>query len=643
MSEIGSVYARYREALDWSLENFDQERQSSYEAMKEFYPAFFNKLIRDSSWIRSRQGKRWHQALHLLKEQFGQGEDFLTFAAIDGTCDKKQLSEMMVFYGGSYAQGGTLSVNEQLGQLKYARWSPSEDTSVVAYLPIPLNKLNLFEDEDWLFRADDEDRSTANNIHTSLMQFAEIYLAYRRITSEDRPPKILLLDHSLSSILLSTDVMHLIHPFQPNRQTLGWVGAWVDRWGRAFEPADGLVAHSHPMNHSLEVPSIRSNSIATAIVALLTNYWQIGNPGEREKGQPIKLSDFLDHFPLTNEQKREAVIKNIRNLGTDRDKGLGAFKVEGEYIHPIDQLENGRFRTLRQRWYDLRQLFEYIGEQLFRERRVEVLQLHYQGDSGRRGPRWMNDNDIKFLIGLGLRLIIELCWQKRILLLGIAKDSSSRFLTRNYLSVLSAANILNIPKTAEPPGSDRLVCEMIPLIDQEISAPWSTVEFDAVFMTLRALADREGNPEIQGVKGDVIVPSDGLFLRSLINLFLERRPDKTNPLMGHVLFLDRIAYPYFDSQNRSPSPITSRNSKITPLFFPDRDTDNFGQDIAMMVSDLLTRNCFPEAIGQPDALHRADLGAKALGKRINQLIEGSIQKLKINPLNIPFRDYRDNK
>lgn len=367
-------------------------------------------------------------------------------------------------------------------------------------------------------------------------------------------------------------------------------------------------------------------------------------PGERDKGRPLKLSEILRAFSdsFQSDKDRERLINRIKNIGSDDPKrSLKAFRIEGDFIHPINQLQDGRQRTLRQRWYDLRQLFEHICEQLFRERRVEALQFHYLERSMRRGSRWMDSNDIKFLIGLGLRLLIELCWQKNILILGVVKDSSSRYLTRNYLGVLKAANILDIPQISEPPGSDRLTCEMIPFIDESISAPWATIEFDSVFMTLRALKDEDGNITISGVRGDVIVPSDGLFLRSLISLFLQRRPNKIRPLMGHTLFLDRIAYPYFDAQHRIAFPIVSRDSVIHPICFIDKNTDNIGQDVAMLVADLLTRNCFPNAIGQPYPLHRADLGAKALGKRINQLVKGSIQRLKANPLNWQFRDYRE--
>ena len=642
MSKIGDVYGRYREALDWSLEDFQKERDRCSEAMKDFYPKLFQTLVRDMGWIRSREGGDWQRTLRVLKEQFGREDEPLLFAAIDGTSGKEQLSEMLVFYGASYAQGGSLHVTDDVKELRYSRWAPSEDTSVVAYLPIPLNRLELYEDAEWMFRSDDMDRSAAMMIHNTLMQLAEIDLAYRKITSEDRPINILLLDHSLSSTLLSTDVMHLVHPYRYDSRTLGWIGAHIGRWGRTFEPADALVAHAHPMNVELQVPSWRFNALAEAVVANLTDFWQVGARDARYGGGALRLSDVFEGLGITSDPRLQTHIKErLRNLGTDHARGLNAFELRDDAIYSINHLANGESKTLRERWNDLRQLFEYTCGQLFREESTDALQLTYPSNSDRQGPKWMDNNDIRFLIGLGLRLIIELCWQKRILLLGVVKDSASCYLTRNFLGVAKATQLFDVPSTPEPPGSDRLTCELVPYIDGTLQPPWATVEFDAIFMTLRALKDDDGNTLVRGVRGDVLTPTDGLFLRSLMTLFLQRRPEKLNPLMGHTLFLDRIAYPYFDSRSRSTRSIHTRDSSVRPLLFSSNQTENIGQDVAMLVADLLTRNCFPEAIGQPDPLHRADLGAKALGNKINRLVRQSVGRIKTTPLTVSFRDHRD--
>ncbi|MBC7223801.1 MAG: hypothetical protein H5T59_05950, partial [Anaerolineae bacterium] len=294
--------------------------------MRQLYDPFLKKLVCNFSDLAADRSSRRTQALRRFREYFNNGRADADFAAIDGTCGKEQLSEMMVFYGASYAQNGTLRIADEPGTLSYARWTPSEDTSFVAYLPVPLNALSEFQDEDWLFRADDEERSTVATVHTGLMQLAEIYLAYKRLTSQERPPCVLLLDHSLSSILLSSDVMHLVRPYRPDRQTLGWIGAYIPRWGREFEPADGLVAHAHPMNQSLQVPSLRSNALAERLTAEITNFWQIGMTGEREPGHALEIASL--QLPGVDKD-------DLRNRLEKASKRYGAFEVVGELIKPV--------------------------------------------------------------------------------------------------------------------------------------------------------------------------------------------------------------------------------------------------------------------------------------------------------------------
>jgi hypothetical protein len=202
------------------------------------------------------------------------------------------------------------------------------------------------------------------------MQLAEIYLAYRRIT-EDNPPRIVLLDHTLSSILLSNDVMHLVHAYRPTTQALGWIEAQIDVWGRQFEPADALVAHAHPMDRSLSVPSWPMNALAECVVARLTDFWKIGETGERDPGTPLPIDTLLrdSEFPLD----RDRLVERLTS-STEKHR---AFPVQRDRVVPIDSLQNGQARTLRQRWYDLRLLFESVCEALFRERRPHALQLRY--------------------------------------------------------------------------------------------------------------------------------------------------------------------------------------------------------------------------------------------------------------------------
>ncbi len=633
MSQIGRIYARYQESLEWAQEDFTQQRRRALETVRQWYGPFLRDLVIPyGRWFQKVEIRR--KILRRLGEYFGEGKETLPFVAIDGTGNKRELTDMMVFYGAAYAQAGELGIRKDAERLRYRRWDPAEDTSFVAYLPIPLNALSELEREDWLFRADDRERAAAVAVHTQLMLLAEVYLAYRFL-KQDTPPKIVLFDHSLSSLLLSTDVMHLVHPYRADKATLGWIDAYIPAWGRPFEPLDALVAHAHPMHKDLDVPSLRSNALLERLVAEMSDFWRIGQPGERSPGKPVRL--MPQRLAGTT---FEQLLKRIQRAREDFPffELADASPERGLHLHPRPMAP-----TLRQRWRDLQRLFEDTCENLFRSRRLDALKLQYPQGSPRQGHKWMDSDDLRFLIGLGLRLLIELAWERHVLLIGIAKDSASRYFFKNFLSVMALTGYMDVPEDLALPGSDRLVAEMFPLVDETLVAPWSTLEYDAVFMTLRAVYDPdEKRPVIQGVRGDVLMPSDGLFARSLVHLFLERRPHKRVPLMGHVLFMDRLVYPYFDKGHRVAEPIITRTSRVRPLLWQRQDP-NWGQAMSVLVADILTRNLFPEAIGQPDPLHRADMGAKALGRRIQTMLAESVKRFRQNPLAWRFRDYRDRR
>lgn len=263
--------------------------------------------------------------------------------------------------------------------------------------------------------------------------------------------------------------------------------------------------------------------------------------------------------------------------------------------------------------------------------------------------RWMSPDDIRFLIAVGLRALIERCWERKILLTGIIKDSASRYFSRNYMGVmkvLAAKNSaegypdLNALDVRQLPWTDRILLELLPLVDDQLNAPWATVEFDSTYMTLHAEVNSGGRPEIAGVKQFIVAP-ERLFARSLGQFFLKR--EKATPLMGHVVFIDRLIYPEWDQEALERVTIETRQlGRMQPICFPTRNEPNIGQQLNMYLLDILTKNHFPEVIGYPDPLHKADWGAKSVGKRIGQIVASSTFSFRSEPLHRTFRDLRDS-
>jgi len=124
-----------------------------------------------------------------------------------------------------------------------------QDVSITAYIPVPYAEAGDITDMEYQekFIVDDKNKINLSSIHTRLMQLAEIYLAYQMARSSiSGYPKLILMDLSLSSVLMSTDVgLDNIHLF----------GCQIG--SRTLQKRDGLVVYAHPINPKLDVPTTK--------------------------------------------------------------------------------------------------------------------------------------------------------------------------------------------------------------------------------------------------------------------------------------------------------------------------------------------------------------------------------------------------
>lgn len=232
---------------------------------------------------------------------------------------------------------------------------------------------------------------------------------------------------------------------------------------------------------------------------------------------------------------------------------------------------------------------------------------------------------------------MEICWKERILLIGISKESTSRYLSRNFLGVRKLTDPDFVAPEQSGGLSDRMLCELVPHFDHAIEAPWSTIEIDASFMTVHAHEHKRVGAAtqtyIEGVKGSVIQPQPRLVAVSFAQFFLEKTPGE--PYGGDVIQIDRLVHKTLDQSALSGFVIKDRSPPLAdgtpqrelgdlrPLFYKSRDTPNDGQDIAMLALKWITRNLYPDFIGMPDPLHKAGWGAKSLANRVKPVIQSS--------------------
>lgn len=609
MKRISEIYSSYKGILDRAQDEYEQSVKNGAENTKEFYEHFFKDLTVNIGKM-LKEGNLVNNITDEIERFFGKRE--LDFIAVDGSCHKRSSAEFITFYGGAYGSKGVLSLSKDSPSLKYKKWEIEKDVSMVAFIPVPYSKIHEIHDDNVrdtdstnspnILAIPESEKMQLTNIHLPIMQLAEVFLAYNSATSSniDRP-NIILIDNNLSNMLGYNDIGVNKIPF---------IGKLI-HGDEQFSRQDVIIAQAHPFNNRLCIPSTKRFTEKSAVIRFLHEN------SNREINRAELLNIGLD----------EAAVKRVIS------------KLESDEI-----IEVTTSNTLRQKlnvyksWENTKQTFQRICKSIFLDKRENTLK-YKASDDDENLSRWMSPNDIRFLITVGVRALIEECWSNKILLTGIVKDSASTYMTKNYLDVCKHCNKyenLSREKLNKLPPTDRLFCELLPYIDDELEGPWGTIEFDSTFMTLR-VEENGGAREILGSFEGITRP-ERLFLRSIGQFYVRR--DTVSPLTGHAIFIDRLAFPEFDGKAERLEINNTKLGIVEPFFYLSSDTPNMGQLMTYYLLKTLTRNLFAEVIGYPDPLHKADQGAKSMRNNVGRLIDSSEIRFRTRPLVKTLRDIR---
>ena len=604
MSRISDISSAYRDALNLGREQYSKLVEERTESAREFYEKFLNSQV-----ISFRDRFDDQRGRERLQEDIERlfGTRRLQFIAIDGTCRREQFADMLTFFGGAYGARGELELDGGDHRIHYKRWSLDQDVSIVAWVPIPFARLEEVHPTQEMFLATNEELANIASIHTQIMQLAEVFLAINAITASVLDaPHIVLLDLSPSSLL--ANVAH-------DQSRVGLVGYPYDR--RKLTRADVTVALGRPISETLAIPAAKKMDHPRLIIRDM-----FANPDARIDFEAIASRTGADRNGL---RRASQWLEQRGVLTTDGTPLLNA----------------------RESWGFTTSLLQNICKRLFLDKDPNALQYDAPDEHGVLRRRWMSSDDLNFLLAVGLRMLIEAAWERKVLLYGIVKDSSSRYFGRNFLGVCLETGFhpeLSDLTVRQLPWTDRMLCESLPHFDDQLNAPWATIEFDSAFMTLHRELDYEtGETKVAGVMG-YIANQERLFMKSLGQFYLNRT--RPTPLMGHVVFIERLAHPILDGPGTDSSPgeisiVTQDLGRIKPFAWRNQDHQNRGQSIMMYLLSVLTRNHFAEAIGYPDPLHKADWGAKSMGRWVGRAIDSSTQVLTTNPMSATFRSTRD--
>ena len=590
-SRISRSLKSVGEVLRASAEDQIKGYAERFKALAGLYDAFVKKLLVTHF--------DWGDACRFAQSFFGSTE--VPFAAIDGTQHVQSLFDLVVFFAGAYTCRGTITFHpDRPPTVNYAggftRGAAAISTVAPVYIPVvPEIDQQFFDPAEGEVLLDrplsDQYIIDNSSISEVLMTFSEYFLAYRLAVSPTSKIKILLMDRTLagqhSSLLYDT----ARHPHW--KRKLSILGYPID--GQPVTLEDLIYCRHRIINSELELPPPRGDFLRYAILYLL----------ERNR-RALTLDQICQELGVDDPDRMERVSRLLERAVKEGfvSERRGHYKLKDNY---------------RGSWRRITHLVLQVGNQLFSEtlpkdplaskNRLHILK------GGRYS--WLTTLDISFLTLFCLYMLIEECWRRRILLLGITKDTASRDFKRQLIPTLWHAKLL--PKSSDrsilerAPNTDRMILQAISHLNaSRLPVPWATIEYDAAFRTVVPDRHRPPRPNhVEGARRNRIA-LERAFLKSYIQLAAAESDPK---LRSNVLHIDRIAYPGIDG--------TDPDSQVTFLHDYDGATEpvrlllhrgdgkpNPVQNLTMTILRALTNPSIPECFGHNQPLMVADKIAK---------------------------------
>ncbi len=592
----GSVYSaqlkRAGDILRQGASDQITDYAQRFNSITGLYDSLLKRLIRS--------GVRVEDAAATAKRFFG--SETVRFAAVDGTEYTHPLFDLVIFFGGAYAARGTLTFSDEGVQAAYSTQFTEEGVSVSSCVPMYINEIVDVEQAYMKPGAGGHrvaerpltDDLLINNasIANGIMTFSEVYLAYRLAKQGDA--QILLLDRSLCTLHGA-----LIYDTRRRRQwnTCAILGWEVD--DHSVDANDLAYNRHRIVSAAARLPPARGDYLRYALVYLL------------EEAGPLTVDEIYTALDARAEDRRRRVQRFLSRAVAERyleDHG-GQYAVAPSY---------------QASWDRVKRLVEAFGRRLF------------EGPGSRNPLRveklgtacWLTTLDLAFLSLFCLYMLIEVCWTRQILLMGITKDTTARDFKTHLLPLCLHEGIWHCAQSQEAlehtPHTDRMLLQYLSAYHYEdLPAPWSLIEYDAAFRMIVPELEKRRPGYVSGAVRNRISPE-----RTFVKTYIQLAEAKTNPrLRSNVLFVDRLVYPEYDVRKETlvhfKQVYGGAVETVDPLLFPRGEVENRVQNLILAMLTTMAASSIPEVFGHNMPLFIADQVAKWHSSEVRRIIEST--------------------
>ena len=563
---------------------------ADYETRFSVLANLYDDLLADLIVTGCKKQEAWETAIEFFST------DTLRFAAVDGTLYSCPFFDIVIFFGGAYAATGNLTFTQTgAPRLTYDNKTMRQSAGLSSVIPIYVNEI---PEVDHTFAAQeqpsevspsksltDEEIANSSLIANAMMTFAEYYLVYKLATAPTQKFHVLLMDRSLS-----TERSSLLYE---TRKTDFWqvkcaiIGAQVD--GKKIDGNDLSMARQHVHCKSLGLPPPRADYLRNAILALL------------ETKEQLTIEEIQSTLQIQEEKRKRRIQSAIASLLKKQ------IITEKEDAYSLSPRYCGS-------WERVKKLTVEMGDRLFLAKTANaetscVMKILKDGKE-----HWLTTLDISFLTLFTLNMLIEECWRRHILLVGITKDTSARDFKRQLVPVMHRGRLLKRQMRLDfekLPNTDRMILQSASMLNAErIAPPWSLIEYDSAFRTIRPETE-QGEGCIAGAIGNKI-SLEKTFLKTYVQL----SQAKSDPMLrSNVLLIDRLVYPEFDYCPESRLNLWNvlgdgTKEPVETLLFRNNSMPNRIQILVMAMLVAMAPSNIPEAFGHNKPLFIADKIAK---------------------------------
>lgn len=533
---------------------------------------------------------------------FGNGE--FKILGIDGSMAQEEYLEMLLFYVCSLGYYGIMKIGKSGIEVNTSRAEREETLSLTGSVPLWMEDLSNVNPDASTASEEFEVTRSIDSVSYALMRLSELTLALKAVQEPDT--RILFVDGLLSSIYgpLMRDFRLLIR----GRSALEGFETPKGKITKAdlilsanlgpypsFIPNRDVFSKYHMLRYLLSVPA---------------DAW-------------VTLDDLSSRYHNFSE-----AYGGMTTLNNRLNDGLLEYDADGERIRAKSSARGYWDRA----WWTTSKLVSRI----FEESKEYPLLL---GEN-----RWITILDLSALNLFTLLNLLSQAIKKKILVIGIAKDTSATDFVRSLLPALLSTK-------ASPKGSpsiprlhsDKAFLTMYSTINyRKLPTPWRTVEYDYSFASALSYI-KDGELVIRPARR--IIGSEQVFVKSY---FQSRSSDLDSSMRTPVFPYDRPVYPEYDKEliRELNAKAYGHAFKIQPVI--DMEGSSRMGNLVLHVLSLTDNPNVIEESGHNHLLFLADKHVKVISKQAAQMVksvasiglEGVVSKYKAYFVAKKFRELR---